>query len=75
MSTSSSRPTRWGVLGAGEISHDWTIAVSTLPKDEHQVVSVAARSVDRARKFAEIHKIPKVHNSYEDLVKDPEIGQ
>jgi len=73
--SASSRPTTWGIIGAGEISHDWAIAASTLPKDEHRVLAVAARNADRAKKFAELHKIPKVHNSYEDLVKDPEIGQ
>jgi len=66
-------PTTWGILSAGRISHDWAVAASTLPKDEHQVLAVAARNVDSAREFAKEHGIPKVHNSYEELVKDKEI--
>jgi dihydrodiol dehydrogenase / D-xylose 1-dehydrogenase (NADP) len=70
-----SGPTRWGVLGAGEISHDWCVALATLPKDEHQVVAIAARDVGRAEKFAEMHKITKVHKTYEDLIKDVNVGK
>jgi hypothetical protein len=29
--------TKWGVLSAGKISHDFVSAVRTLPTDEHQV--------------------------------------
>ncbi|ODM95427.1 Trans-1,2-dihydrobenzene-1,2-diol dehydrogenase [Orchesella cincta] len=68
-----SEPTRWGILGAGQISHDWSVAMSTLPPTEHKIVAVAARNAESAQKFAKLHGIPKVHKSYEDLAKDPEI--
>ncbi len=29
--------TKWGVLSAGKITHDFVSAVRTLPTDEHQV--------------------------------------
>lgn len=69
------KATRWGIIGAGEISHDWAVAVATLPKNEHEIVAVAARAVDRAKKFAQVHNIPKVHNTYEDLIKDGDVGK
>lgn len=68
-----SGPTRWGIFSAGEISNDWAVAASTLPPNEHVVVAVAARSLDSAKKFAELHNIPKAYDSYEKLAKDPEI--
>ncbi|XP_041917825.1 dihydrodiol dehydrogenase, tandem duplicate 1 [Alosa alosa] len=65
--------TRWGICGAGKISHDWNVAMKTLPAEEHQVVAVAARSLERAQDFAKKHSIPKAYGSYEELAKDPNI--
>ncbi|XP_060778828.1 trans-1,2-dihydrobenzene-1,2-diol dehydrogenase-like [Neoarius graeffei] len=64
---------RWGICSAGKISHDFTVALKTLPPEEHQVVAVAARDSKRAEEFAKKHCIPKAYGSYEDLAKDPEI--
>ncbi|CAG7727409.1 unnamed protein product [Allacma fusca] len=66
-------PTRWGVIGAGQISNDWVNAAQTLPKEEHVILAVAARNPDSAATFAKEHDIPKAHKSYEDLFKDPEV--
>lgn len=68
-------PLRWGILGAGQISNDWAVAVSTLPPGEHKIVGVAARNVNSATEFAKKHGIPKVHKNYEDLARDQEIGK
>lgn len=73
MTTSS--PTRWGIMGAGLISHDWTVAVSTLPKNEHQIIAVSARSQDNADKFAKEHNISRAYGSYIQLCQDKEIGK
>ncbi|XP_051512015.1 trans-1,2-dihydrobenzene-1,2-diol dehydrogenase-like isoform X2 [Myxocyprinus asiaticus] len=64
---------RWGICSAGKISHDFTVALKSLPPEHHQVVAVAARDRKRAQDFAQKHSIPRVHGSYEDLAKDPEI--
>jgi dihydrodiol dehydrogenase / D-xylose 1-dehydrogenase (NADP) len=66
-------PLRWGILSAGKISHDFVVGTAALPKEEHQVVAVAARSLESAQKFAKVHEIAKAYGSYEELVKDPEI--
>lgn len=39
----------------------------------HQVVAVAARSLDSAKKFAQVHDIPKFYDSYEQLAKDDNV--
>uniref|UniRef100_A0A8B9RBZ1 Trans-1,2-dihydrobenzene-1,2-diol dehydrogenase n=1 Tax=Astyanax mexicanus TaxID=7994 RepID=A0A8B9RBZ1_ASTMX len=64
---------RWGICSAGKISHDFTVALKTLPEEDHQVVAVAARNLQRAQEFAQKHNIPTVYGSYEELARDPNI--
>lgn len=40
-----------------------------------QVVAVAARDLSRAKEFALKHDIPKAYGSYEELAKDPNVGE
>ena len=65
-------PTRWGIASAGLISHDFSNALSIYP-DQHKVVAVAARSLDRAREFANRFGIKNAHGSYEALAADPDV--
>ncbi|XP_068587071.1 trans-1,2-dihydrobenzene-1,2-diol dehydrogenase [Cebidichthys violaceus] len=65
--------TRWGICSAGKISHDFTVALKTLPPQEHQVVAVAARKLKEAQEFAKKHSISRAYSSYEELAKDPDI--
>ena len=65
--------TRWGVVGAGKISHDFLTAMVTLTGGDHRVVAVAARDKDRAREFATKHKVEKVLETYDDLAKDDDV--
>ncbi|XP_047105126.1 trans-1,2-dihydrobenzene-1,2-diol dehydrogenase-like [Schistocerca piceifrons] len=65
--------TKWGIVSAGKISHDFVVALSTLSQEEHKVVAVAARDLERAQAFADLHKIPSVYGSYEELAKDPNV--
>ncbi|KAJ8247939.1 hypothetical protein GJAV_G00252320 [Gymnothorax javanicus] len=65
--------TRWGICGAGKISHDFAVAMKTLPAGDHKIVAVAARTLHNAEEFAKRHGIPKAYGSYEELAKDPEI--
>jgi len=65
-------PLRVGILGAARI------APAAIVRPARQtggvdVVSVAARDPERAATFAQKHKIPGTHRSYEELVADPEI--
>ncbi|MGH0119952.1 UNVERIFIED_CONTAM: hypothetical protein FKN15_060509 [Acipenser sinensis] len=65
--------TRWGICSAGKISHDFVVALKTLPREEHQVVVVAARELGRAQDFANRHNIPRAYGSYQELAQDKDI--
>ncbi|XP_062328012.1 trans-1,2-dihydrobenzene-1,2-diol dehydrogenase [Osmerus eperlanus] len=65
--------TRWGICSSGKISHDFTVALKTLPPGDHQIVAVAARKLQDANDFAKKHSIPTAYGSYDELAKDPEI--
>ncbi|KAM6980431.1 trans-1,2-dihydrobenzene-1,2-diol dehydrogenase [Aplochiton taeniatus] len=65
--------TRWGICSAGKISHDFTVALKTLPCEDHKIVAVAARKLEVAQEFAKKHGIPRAYGSYEELSRDPEI--
>nr|XP_048689447.1 trans-1,2-dihydrobenzene-1,2-diol dehydrogenase-like [Caretta caretta] len=68
--------TRWGICSAGRISHDFLVALKTLPATEHkppQAVAIAARDLARAQEYAQKHGIPRVYGSYEELAQDPDV--
>ncbi len=64
---------RWGICSAGKISHDFVVGLKSLPETEHQVVAVAARSLESASKFAKNHTIPRHYGSYQELADDKEV--
>ena len=64
---------RWGICSAGKISHDFVVGLKSLPETEHQVVAVAARSLESASKFAKNHSIPRYYGSYQELANDTEV--
>ena len=61
-----------GVLGAANIAPGALIKPARRT-GRAEVVSVASRDIDRARAFAQKHKIPRVADSYEALLADPEL--
>nr|XP_005312870.1 trans-1,2-dihydrobenzene-1,2-diol dehydrogenase-like [Chrysemys picta bellii] len=65
--------TRWGICSAGKISHDFLVALKTLPATEHQAVAIAARDLSRAQEYAQKHGIPRAYGSYEELARDPDV--
>ena len=63
---------RFGTLGAARITPGALVKpAATMP--EVEVLAVAARDRSRAEKFASKHAIPTVHDSYEEVVADPEV--
>ena len=64
---------RWGICSAGLIANDFVVALKTLPETEHQVVAVAARSLESASEFAKTHSIPRHYGSYQELANDAEV--
>lgn len=66
-------PTRWGICSAGKISHDFLVALRTLPPEEHLAVAVAARELSRAQQYAQLHGVARAYGSYEELARDPQV--
>lgn len=64
---------KWGIASAGKISHDFVNALGTLSDNDHQVVAVGARDLNRAKEFAQLHEIEKYYSSYEELASDGDI--
>jgi len=64
---------KWGIASAGKISHDFVNAVGTLSKNDHRIVAVAARDLNRAADFAKLHDIKKIYGNYEDLASDTDV--
>jgi len=65
-------PIRIGVLGAADIVPSaLTNPARNVP--EVQVTAIAARDPQRAEKFARKYHIPRVHQTYSDLLADPQI--
>ena len=65
-------PLRIGVLGAAAITPRSLVA-PTAALDEIELHCIAARDRRRAERFAERHAIPVVHDSYADVIADPQI--
>src|SRR5881296_1779309 len=65
-------PLRFGILGAARIA-PMALVRPARRVPEATVLAVAARDPERARRFASRHSIPRVHESYEALLADPEI--
>jgi predicted dehydrogenase len=64
-------PLRIGVLGAARISG--LSIVGPAATTGTRLVAVAARDRARAESFAEKHGIERVHESYADVIADPEV--
>jgi predicted dehydrogenase len=67
-----STPIRIGILGAAKIAPPALIRPAR-QVDEVEVAAVAARDRARAERFAAKHGIPRVLDTYEDVVADPDI--
>src|SRR5215470_5042083 len=65
-------PLRFGILGAARIA-PMALVRPARRVPEATVLAVAARDPGRARQFAARHGIPRVHESYDALLADPEI--
>lgn len=64
---------RWGIAGAGSVSHDFASVAETLSRDEHQIVAVGARELSRTEEFAQRFNIPTAYGSYFELACDPNV--
>ena len=65
-------PLRFGILGAARIA-PMALIKPARQVAEAEVLAVAARDMAKARAFAQKHGIPRIHDSYDALLADPEI--
>uniref|UniRef100_A0A3B4DHG5 Trans-1,2-dihydrobenzene-1,2-diol dehydrogenase n=1 Tax=Pygocentrus nattereri TaxID=42514 RepID=A0A3B4DHG5_PYGNA len=61
--------TQWGICGVGKISHDFSVAMKTLPAGEHQVPTFSTPNLHTYTSPAETHGIPKAYGSYQELLR------
>jgi len=64
-------PLRWGIIGPGGIAHTFARDLAFI--DSGVAVAVGSRSIESADAFADEFDIAGRHNSYEELVNDPEV--
>lgn len=62
---------RWGILGTGFVAGEFAKGLLTLKNA--QLLGVASRTSSNAQAFANVFKVERVYDSYEQLVKDPDI--
>jgi predicted dehydrogenase len=63
---------RIGALGAARITPEALVRPAAADP-QAEVVAVAARDLDRARRFTAEHKIRSAYGSYEDVLADPDV--
>ncbi|XP_072025947.1 trans-1,2-dihydrobenzene-1,2-diol dehydrogenase-like [Amphiura filiformis] len=63
---------RWGFVSAGKVCSDFGACLQSLP-EEHKIVAVAARDLDRAKEFAKLHDIPQAYQGYDKIAEDPNV--
>jgi dihydrodiol dehydrogenase / D-xylose 1-dehydrogenase (NADP) len=64
-------PLRWGIIGAGNISRQWVLALQACAGAT--VSGVAARSEERASEFAAQHGIESAYGDYASMVASPDV--
>lgn len=61
----SNMATKWGICSAGKISHDFVVALKTLPAEDHQVDSFATRSRRVTKLVGPTVQVPRCKTLYE----------
>jgi D-xylose 1-dehydrogenase (NADP+, D-xylono-1,5-lactone-forming) len=62
---------RWGLLSTARINS--ALIPGVLAAKRSQLVAVGSRGADKAQKYAQEWGIPRFHDSYEDLLADPQV--
>lgn len=62
---------RWGIIGTGNIAHQFARGLQAVP--DAQLVAVASRTQEKADKFGDEFNVAHRHASYEALANDPEV--
>lgn len=61
----------WGILGTGNIAHQFSTALTAM--DDAEIVAVGSRSQKSADSFGDEFTISKRYSSYQELADDPNV--
>ena len=61
----------WGILSTARIGA--RLVHGAAQTEQAEIVAVASRTEQAAQAFAQAHRIPRAHGSYEDLLADPDV--
>lgn len=64
-------PINWGILAPGGIARAFARGAKSFTRQK--LLAVGSRSVERGQAFADEFEIPRVYDSYEALVLDPDV--
>ena len=62
---------RWGILGLGNIAKKFADDIKFVP--DCKIEAVASSDMERSKNFANIYKVNRFYNNYDDLFKDGEV--
>src|SRR5687767_3712103 len=62
---------RWGILGTGNMARQFCEGLATSRRT--RLACVGSRAQSSARAFAQSHRIPAAHGSYDGVLADPDI--
>ena len=62
---------RWGILGTGNIAHQFSTGLQAANRSV--LSAVGSRTIESATTFARAHHTPVAHGSYEALLADPHV--
>ncbi len=65
------RKIRWGIVGLGNIAHQF--AKDLLLVEGAELGAVASRNREKSQEFAKKYDCQKAYSSYDEIIKDPEI--
>lgn len=63
----------WGIIATGNIAEKFAKTINAMCEEEHKLVAVGSRELEKAKKFAKKFEIKNVYGSYEELAADPDI--
>ena len=64
----------WGIAAAGKISQDFCTAIKAVSLANHNLHAIGARSLERAKEFAQKYDMSKYYGSYDELIADEKVN-
>ena len=65
---------QWGMIGCGNVTEKKAGAPAINKVLHSKLVAVMARNAEKAKDYAQRHKVPKWYDNVDDLINDPNIN-